>query len=75
MNATLDDVETTTGRPTLVTRPMTLLDVLLDEQQDLSAVEKFSNWHDVDGPPVQAKFYSSLIPASPPGPGGRASCR
>ena len=52
-----------------VSRPMTLLDVLLDEQQDLSAVEKFSNWHDVDGPPVQAKFYSSLIPASPPGPG------
>jgi len=61
--------KTTSGERHLVSRPMTLLDVLLDEQQDLSAVEKFSNWHDADGPPVQARFYSSLIPASPPGPG------
>lgn len=69
MNTTLEETGAATERTMLVTRPMTLLDVLLDEQQDLSAVEKFSNWHDVDGPPVQAKFYSSLIPASPPGPG------
>lgn len=69
MNSTLLEPqhEAMLDRP--VSRPMTLLDVLLDEQQDLSAVEKFSNWHGFDGPPVQAKFYSSLIPASPPGPG------
>lgn len=50
-------------------RPMTLLDVLLTDQHDLSAVERFSIEHAADVLPAQAKYYSRLIPASPPGPG------
>lgn len=50
-------------------RPMTLLDVLLTDQHDLSAVERFSIEHSADLLPAQAKYYSRLIPASPPGPG------
>lgn len=47
----------------------TLVEALLAEQQDLSAVERFSQVHDsVDGH-FQAKHYRSLLPTSPPGPG------
>jgi formate dehydrogenase iron-sulfur subunit len=46
-----------------------LINVLLDEQSDLSAVERFEQFHhDVDEP-LQGQFYSALLPASPPGPG------
>src|SRR4029078_6577782 len=47
---------------------------LLEEQQQLSAVEEFSRVHARNGVPSQAKYYSRLLPASPPGPGEQYSC-
>ncbi|MGH7138927.1 MAG: DmsC/YnfH family molybdoenzyme membrane anchor subunit, partial [Pirellulales bacterium] len=46
-----------------------LVEVLLAEQHDLSAVERFSQFHDSSEAPAQAKYYRSLLPASSPGPG------
>ncbi|MHC4876705.1 MAG: 4Fe-4S dicluster domain-containing protein, partial [Planctomycetota bacterium] len=46
-----------------------LLERLLSEQQDLSAVDVFSRAHDGGSIPAQAKYYSRLIPASEPEPG------
>jgi formate dehydrogenase iron-sulfur subunit len=46
-----------------------LIQALLAEQHDLSAVERFSQVHDAAEEPSQAKYYRSLLPASPPGPG------
>lgn len=48
---------------------LSLVEVLLAEQQDLSAVERFAQVHDAGEAPSQAKYYRSLLPASPPGPG------
>lgn len=47
----------------------TLVQTLLAEQSDLSAVERFSQLHDSIDTPTQAKYYRSLLPASPPGQG------
>ncbi|MEM8607295.1 MAG: DmsC/YnfH family molybdoenzyme membrane anchor subunit [Myxococcota bacterium] len=47
----------------------TLLQRLLREQSDLSAVERFSEFHDQCDAPAQERYYRDLIPASPPGPG------
>lgn len=44
-----------------------LVEALLAEQHDLSAVERFSRLHDSSGVPEKAKYYRSLLPASPPG--------
>lgn len=52
-----------------VVRPMSLIDLMLDEQQDLSAVEHFSLRHESGALPVHAASYSMLLPAAPPGPG------
>ncbi|HWB10376.1 MAG TPA: DmsC/YnfH family molybdoenzyme membrane anchor subunit [Pirellulales bacterium] len=49
--------------------PADLLAGLLAEQADLSAVERFSQAHDAATGPLQARYYRSLLPASPPGPG------
>ena len=46
-----------------------LIDRLLGEQQDLTAVEKFCRDHDSDALPAQTKYYSELLPATPPGEG------
>lgn len=43
--------------------------MLLDEQQQLSAVEQFAKHHDAGQLPAQEKYYRSLLPAQPPGPG------
>jgi Fe-S-cluster-containing dehydrogenase component/DMSO reductase anchor subunit len=43
-----------------------LLDRLLNEQQELTAVERFAQQHDHGGLPAQAKYYSHLIPATAP---------
>src|SRR6478752_7355009 len=48
--------------------PPSLLDALLREQQS-TAVEKFSQWHDKDVPHLQARFYQDLIPLSRPNAG------
>ena len=48
---------------------LTLVDLLLLEQQDLTAVERFAQKHEADELPLQARYYSALLPAAPPGPG------
>jgi formate dehydrogenase iron-sulfur subunit len=45
----------------------TLIDLLLAEQQSLSAVEQFSKWH--SGTKSRSEPYRSLLPATAPGPG------
>jgi formate dehydrogenase iron-sulfur subunit len=46
-----------------------LLQLLLEEQQQLTAVEEFSFAHDNLNEPAQSRYYSKLLPASPPGVG------
>lgn len=46
-----------------------LLDELLDDQQHLSAVEKFSQFHESADGPLLKSHYRDLIPATPPEPG------
>jgi formate dehydrogenase iron-sulfur subunit len=43
-----------------------LLDQLLRDQQQLTAVEQFSQQHERDSLPVQEKFYRNLIPLTAP---------
>ncbi len=45
------------------------MSLLLRQQQQLSAVEEFSRVHEEHALPAQAKYYSRLLPAAPPGPG------
>jgi formate dehydrogenase iron-sulfur subunit len=46
--------------------PISLIDRLLREQGDLTAVEHFSKHHDHSAAPAQAKFYRDLIPLTAP---------
>jgi formate dehydrogenase iron-sulfur subunit len=46
--------------------PPNLLARLLSEQQELTAVERFSQLQDGGDSPSQARRYSSLLPAAPP---------
>ncbi len=46
-----------------------LVTLLLNEQRSLTAVEAFSLEHETGELPAQARHYSRLLPASPPGPG------
>ncbi len=48
---------------------VTLIDELLEEQQRLTAVERFSSAHDRWVVPARAELYRDLLPATPPGPG------
>jgi formate dehydrogenase iron-sulfur subunit len=41
----------------------------LNEQGDLSAVERFAQFHADAHEPLQGRYYSALLPAQPPGPG------
>src|SRR5512144_532167 len=47
----------------------TLIDELLDEQQRLTAVERFAQKHERDALPAQARYYRELIPLTKPQPG------
>lgn len=47
-------------------KPLTLVDYYLRQQQDLSAVEKFSIDHEAGELPLQARYYTALLPAAPP---------
>ena len=47
----------------------TLIDALLDEQQRLTAVEKFTQRHETSDRPQQARYYRELLPAKTPGAG------
>lgn len=46
-----------------------LIDALLEEQQQTTAVEKFAQLHERDKLPMQARYHRELMPATPPGPG------
>ncbi len=46
-----------------------LISSLLGEQRDLTAVERFSQFHEAVAEPSQERYYSALLPATPPGPG------
>ncbi len=47
----------------------TLIDELLVEQQQLTAVERFSQRHRDQAIPAQAKYYQDLLPLTKPQPG------
>lgn len=47
----------------------TLIDQLLEEQQRLTAVERFAQKHERIDFPLQEKYYRDLIPLSKPAPG------
>jgi Fe-S-cluster-containing dehydrogenase component/DMSO reductase anchor subunit len=47
----------------------TLIDDLLAEQQQLTAVERFSRHHATSDSPAQARYYHDLIPLDKPRPG------
>lgn len=51
----------------LTPKPRTLIDDLLAEQQELTAVEKFSRAH--DSHQARHGMYRDLLPATPPAPG------
>ncbi|MCY2963808.1 MAG: dimethyl sulfoxide reductase anchor subunit [Planctomycetota bacterium] len=59
------------GRKPAPRNPRTVIDEYLDEQQKLTAVEKFSQRSPVSAAtgPAQARYYAALLPAQPPGPG------
>lgn len=46
----------------------TLIDALLEEQRDLTAVEHFARWHET-APPSRIPLHRQLIPLSKPQPG------
>lgn len=48
---------------------LTLIDELLAEQRTLTAVERFSQFHDRNGHSAKEKLYSALLPARQPNPG------
>ncbi|MEM8670497.1 MAG: DmsC/YnfH family molybdoenzyme membrane anchor subunit [Planctomycetota bacterium] len=55
-----------------VNREPEFIDHLLDEQQSLTAVEQFSEWHndkESETRPAQEKYYQRLLPASAPATG------
>ncbi len=49
--------------------PFTLIDELLHQQQQLTAVERFSQRHEQAEGPVQERYYRDLVPLSRPGAG------
>src|SRR4051812_43447578 len=51
------------------TEPRTLIDELLEEQQRLTAVERFAQRYERGGSPTQARYYRELIPLAKPQPG------
>jgi len=49
--------------------PLLPVEMLLREQRDLSAVERFADLHENGDVPAQARYYRDLIPLGPPGEG------
>ena len=45
-----------------------LIGCFLEEQWDLTAVERFAQFHEDADEPLQGRYYSALMPAQPPGP-------
>ncbi len=65
----LATAETITPRRNVDRNPLALLERLLREQQDLTAVEQFAKLHNAADPSLRAHRYQQLMPASPPGQG------
>lgn len=57
------------ARPSTFKAADGLLVSLLNEQRDLTAVERFSQFHREATAPLRESYYSALLPASAPGPG------
>ena len=55
-----------TATATEARHPRALIDELLSDQQDLTAVERFARQHEQGELPAQAKHYRDLIPLSTP---------
>jgi formate dehydrogenase iron-sulfur subunit len=53
----------------LRSRSETLVRSLIDDQSDLTAVERFAQAHEDVDAPLRGRFYASLLPSTPPGPG------
>jgi formate dehydrogenase iron-sulfur subunit len=53
----------------LADESLTPIDHYLQQQQQLTAVERFSQRHDADAIPAQARYYHDLIPLERPAPG------
>src|SRR6266699_5080686 len=49
--------------------PRTFMDALLAEEREWTAVDRFSNWHDLRSQLPRDQSYSSLIPLAQPKPG------
>ncbi len=49
--------------------PFWLIGDLLADQEDLTAVERFEQFHSAQHEPLQRSYYSALMPAAEPGPG------
>ena len=71
MSSLLDKPPLTSSPPPkrTVSAMPSFLEELLADQQDLTAVERFSQFHGGASRPLQARYYSTLLPTSPPGPG------
>ena len=50
-------------------RRLPIIDQLLADQGDLSAVERFSQLHDATEAPLQEAYYRNLLPITPPASG------
>lgn len=48
---------------------LSLIDTLLQEQQELTAVEEFARNYESNSHPRQSKYYQRLLPSRPPAPG------
>jgi Fe-S-cluster-containing dehydrogenase component/DMSO reductase anchor subunit len=46
-----------------------LINVFLERQRHLSAVERFAQFHEDAHEPLQGRYYSALMPTEAPGPG------
>ncbi|MBK1790829.1 DmsC/YnfH family molybdoenzyme membrane anchor subunit [Persicirhabdus sediminis] len=53
--------------------PTNLIDDLLKEQQELTAIERFSQLHDRDALPAQEPYYKALMPGREPSAGEQYS--
>src|SRR5689334_13078533 len=58
-----------TQKPQVSYGTWTLIDHYLHEQQQLTAVGRFSQWHESAPAPAHEKYYKSLLPTAPPGEG------
>lgn len=69
MTAQLPSRTATPSLATLTLKGKPLVEAWLDEQHDLSAVERFARKHERGDLPTQAKFYRELIPLTKPAAG------